>query len=157
MISLRAEKRQVRGGDAPTWNWQKMGVVTAHWIRHDVSQGLTPKAAAAFEWLMRYNATYAKYVEQHRRLTSAERGQDWLVIKTAELLLNMPGVEVAARPWLYPHCRVWRLGHQGALKETGPADAQEQAVHSDQLVPEAPEPPRRVRGGFRAVLPPLRH
>jgi hypothetical protein len=70
-----------------------------------VSEGLTGQARAAFEWLLKYNETYSGFVEQHRALLqvpAAEREEGWFVIKTAQLLLRMPGVEVAARPWLYP-------------------------------------------------------
>ena len=43
------------------------------------------------------------YLDQHEALLrSDDRAQDWFVIKTADLLLRMQGVEIAARPWLYP-------------------------------------------------------
>ncbi|CAE8634707.1 unnamed protein product [Polarella glacialis] len=105
VVTLRVQQSDVRGGMAPTSNKKKTGVVTAYWRRSEVGFGLSVKALAAFEWLMRYNETYRRFVERHRALLAVpalDRADDWFVIKTAELLLRMPGVEVAARPWLYP-------------------------------------------------------
>lgn len=64
----------------------------------------TDNARAAFAWLMRNNSTYRFYAEKHERLvqTSEGSGHKWRIIRTAELLLHSPGLEVAARPWLYP-------------------------------------------------------
>ena len=104
VITLRVKNDQVRGGKAPTYNLKKTGVVTAHWRRERLEDGLTSQGLKdAFAWLMRYNGKYRWYVEEHRRkLAQSDKAEDWFVIETAQLLLQMPGVEVAARPWLYP-------------------------------------------------------
>ena len=48
------------------------------------------------------NTTYQEYIKNHKRLL-AERhvdGDRWWMVPTAELPMQMPGVEVAARPIL---------------------------------------------------------
>ncbi|CAE7285846.1 Usp17le [Symbiodinium sp. KB8] len=57
----------------------------------------------AFTWLMSNNSTYAFWVNEHaRQLQQIDRSPGWRDLFTADLLLNSPGIEVAARPWLYP-------------------------------------------------------
>ena len=103
IISLRVQHSKVRGGKASTTNKKKTGVVTAHWKRLSVRRGLTDNAKAAFEWLISNNDIYRNYFDQHETiLKQTNKAKDWFVIKTATLLLQMKGVEVAARPWLYP-------------------------------------------------------
>ena len=124
VITLRVQSKEVRGGKAPTTNLKKTGVVTAHWRKTEITSNLTEKATAAYEWLMQYNPSYKSYVDQHRALlkTPAEaRSQDWFVIKTAKLLLAMLGVEVAARPWLYP------------VAEFGDTDIKSRLLQLDQI------------------------
>ena len=98
VITLKVQHTRVRGGHAPTSNLKKTGVVTAHWRRTDVTAGITQKCRLAFDWLMEYNPTYKRFVEQHRKLLgvrASDRAKDWFVIKTVQLLMQMPGVEVA--------------------------------------------------------------
>lgn len=102
ILTLRVQHKEVRGGKAPTFNLKKTGVATAHWRRQDVETALSANAAAAFQWLMSYNNIYRRYIVQHRALLAARPRAGWFVVPTAQLLLHMPGVEVAARPWLYP-------------------------------------------------------
>ena len=50
------------------------------------------------------NTTYARYVAAHHKVMAHTDRTDpqWATTMTTQLLLHMPGVEVAARPWLYP-------------------------------------------------------
>ena len=62
---------------------------------------------AAFQFLMGDcgNPIYKEYVRQHELILEAHDGEDpktWRWTPTHELLLSSPGIEVAARPWLYP-------------------------------------------------------
>ena len=123
VIHLDAEYRVVRGGKAPVTNLKKTAVVRAKWIDVDVETRLTTVVQKnAFQWLMTNNDVYCHYVKAYRyrrRELDAEQpppeaGAEqagaprdmwkrlWPAIPTAELLLKMPGVEIAARPWLYP-------------------------------------------------------
>ena len=104
VVTLRVKHDKRRGGKAPTFNYKKLGVVTAHWRRTSVERGLdTPALREAYRWLMKYNSTYRSYVGEHTLLLlEKDKPEDWFVIKTARLLQRMHGVEVAARPWLYP-------------------------------------------------------
>ena len=104
IISLRADYKVIRGGSATVTNNKKTAVIRAAWRKTDVEANLhTENAKKAFKWLMENNPTYEEYVKQHRRLLRQDRSsEDWHIIKTADLLLHLKGVEVAARPWLYP-------------------------------------------------------
>ena len=73
-----------------------------------------------FQWLRTHNSTYERYLklQQAMRLNPPVDGRWW--IRTEELLLHMPGVEVAIRPALYPRAsygdsdikeRLLKLGH----------------------------------------------
>ena len=103
IIDIYADCTKVRGGRAPVTNLKKTAVVKAKWRTREVAQALqSENARRAYLWLMENNRTYRAYVGQHQRALADQPGDQWPAIKTAELLLRMPGVEVAARPWLYP-------------------------------------------------------
>ena len=104
LVLLDATYNSARGGDAPVTSKKKLAVIKATWREDDVEAALpTERARNAFAWLVEHNPTYREYLQQQRR-ARADRGEDrgWRIIRTAQLLLNMPGIEVAARPWLYP-------------------------------------------------------
>ena len=51
---------------------------------------------------MGHSDDFKKYVGEHAELLQGEHSNEsWHMIPTHRLLLNMQGVEVAARPWLY--------------------------------------------------------
>jgi hypothetical protein len=104
-LDIKCDYITVKGGNAPVGNKKKTGVVRAAWRKNDVELGLTDKAKVAFTWLCDNNSTYKGFIEQHRALIQESKPDDdgWRVILTAQLLLHMHGVEVAARPWLYPN------------------------------------------------------
>ena len=83
IVTLKVQHAHVRGGNAPTHNIKKTGVVTAHWRREDVEAKLTsPSTRAALAWLMTYNSTYQTYIEMHRReLAAMNKPNGWFVIK----------------------------------------------------------------------------
>ena len=89
---------------APVTSKKKTSIVRATWRKQEIQErSLSHRAPEAFRWLQANNATYARYLEYHRKLLEKpDKETGWHIIKTAQLLLNMPGVEVAARPWLYP-------------------------------------------------------
>ncbi|CAK0851570.1 unnamed protein product, partial [Prorocentrum cordatum] len=105
ITDLQCDYTSVRGGRAPTACKKKTSVVRARWRARDVQAGLpTPRARAAFAWLMEHSEAYRRYYEMHLQKLAAlqEAGEGARWIYTAELLLRMPGVEAAARPVLYP-------------------------------------------------------
>ncbi len=104
VVDIKIDFRSRRGGSAEVTSKQKRTVVRCRWRstslmtlqRGDV-------AARTFQWLLDNNSTYAGYVVRHHQMTiNQKKAPDWREIPTAELLLNSPGIEVAARPWLYP-------------------------------------------------------
>ena len=103
-LELKVDYATRRGGQACVTAQQKKSLVKAVWKATDVTEHLhTPASIRAFEFLMENNETYRAYVLRHRELLQANTGSGnaWRYIPTAQLLLQMPGVEVAARPWLY--------------------------------------------------------
>ena len=104
VLHINVEFRSRRGGKANITSKQKRTVVRCTWRPTSLlSLRRNNQAARAFTWLMQHNATYASYVHRHEQMMESHREDEaWREVPTAELLLNMPGVEVAARPWLYP-------------------------------------------------------
>ena len=65
----------------------------------------TDRGRAALRWFIEDRPIYRRYYEQHVRVLR-DHGADPSLprcISTPKLLLDMDGVEVAARPMLYPH------------------------------------------------------
>ena len=104
-VELKVDFETRRGGRASITSKQKKSLVRAVWKPCTVERSLgCPAARQAFVWLMGNNPTYRHWVEHHNTLVQGAATEDtsWRSIKTAELLLRSPGLEVAARPWLYP-------------------------------------------------------
>ena len=105
-LELKVEYITRSGGQATITSKQKRSLVRGIWKLVDVESQLpSPLEVRAFEWLMANNTTYHDWVLHHRNLLAQATPHDtsWRHIPTAELLLHSPGLEVAARPWLYPH------------------------------------------------------
>ena len=79
VVTLKVKHSEVRGGNAPTTNKKKTGVVTAHWRRQDIEANLdSDDLRKAFKWLMKHNKFYAKYIEEHKELLNREsKPPDW--------------------------------------------------------------------------------
>ena len=104
-VELKVDFETRRGGRASITSKQKKSLVRGVWKPYDVERSLSCRAGRqAFAWLMANNPTYRHWVLHHRTLLQNATPEDpsWRSIKTAELLLRSPGLEVAARPWLYP-------------------------------------------------------
>ncbi|CAJ1358990.1 unnamed protein product, partial [Effrenium voratum] len=103
LVDIKCDFKMVKGGHAPVGNKKKTSVTRASWRKCDIEENLSENARRAFHWLRANNTTYKRYVDQHRSLLRDRASQEqWHIIPTAQLLLGMPGIEVAARPWLYP-------------------------------------------------------
>lgn len=126
-----------------TANLQKTSVVRAEWRQEDIEANLpTPKAKAAYKWLVATNSTYRAYVDNQKQQLVAARAnpsQHKWHIRTAELLLHSPGIEVAARPVLYPRAcfadtdvreRLLVLGHIDANQKPSIKDSFMRKVES---------------------------
>ena len=104
-LEIKVDYETRRGGQATVTSKQKKTVVRGKWNAVSIQASkLTEAAARVFEWLMSNNKTYVRWVEHHRNLVAENRDSTvpWRDVPTAELLLRCPGIEVAARPWLYP-------------------------------------------------------
>ena len=111
-----------QSGHAAVANVKKLSVIRAEWNSVSVPDSMTTaRARAAFAYLMEANSTYRHYVEEHGKQIQ-EGFPHGRKISTYGLLMKMPGVEVAARPHLYPHTcfgdtdlreRLYALGHAG--------------------------------------------
>ena len=105
LVSLHLDFVTRRGGNASVTSRQKQTVIRASWKPCLPTEALRSEAGRrAYEWLCSNNKTYEFFVEKHKAvLRSQAAGEAHLWIPTAELLLGLPGLEVAARPWLYPY------------------------------------------------------
>ena len=107
-------------GRAPIENLKKTAVVKATWRKRSIRVGMTANAMAAYNWLVVNNATYARFANLHTAKLEAGAGTSlWHIIPTATLLLQLPGVEVAARPWLYPRASFGESDLRMRLYELG--------------------------------------
>ena len=105
VLELDVEYRSRRGGNADITSKQKRTVVRAKWQAIPLRNMVRGVAAdRLFNWLLQNNNTYAMWVDRHARLIEERQNKDvpWREMKTAELLLASPGIEIAVRPWLYP-------------------------------------------------------
>ena len=106
LVDLHVTWETVRPGKAPVASRRKRSVMGATWRRQSVASQVTELAKPALEWLLRHNSTYKALHTEHEFLLGQPDPQPgelpWWRIRTAELLLHRPGIEVAARPWLYP-------------------------------------------------------
>ena len=104
VVDLHVEWESRRGGKASVSSKLKKSVVRASWRPYDVWAKMSPRARAACEWLQARNGVYKKYWREHGALLvdAGYRQPHYPTIPTAQLLLQSPGLEVAARPWLYP-------------------------------------------------------
>ena len=95
--------RSRRGGNAEITSKQKRSLTRCRW--HPATLLDAPRgdlAARAFTWLLQNNDTYRAWVHRHAALTQENKLKEGRDLPTAELLLRSPGIEIAARPWLYP-------------------------------------------------------
>ena len=93
-----------KSGGASIRSKQKRSVIRAQWSSQLPSTAISSDAGRrAYEWLMQNNTTYAFLAGKHREvLENWDEEHSHLWIATAKLLLQSPGIEVAAFPWLYP-------------------------------------------------------
>ena len=113
IVDLFITKRQEYGkkSKAPVGNWKKLSLIRCRWRLVDVEQSLTtPVGRAAFRWYRDHHPVYAKYLDRHRQwlrdrvgVVGDGEGRQSVWFTTMRLLLEEEGIEVAARPILYPH------------------------------------------------------
>ena len=98
-------KRQFgKRGTAPVFNYKKTSVIRAEWKPYRIETKLpTPRARAAYQWFLEH-PVYRKYITMHEAYLrqKASDPSTPVYIQTARLLLHSDGIEVAARPLLYP-------------------------------------------------------
>ena len=121
LVDFHVDFTTRRGGQAPVTSKQKRSIVRASWKATPPEAQLRSEAGQrAFDWLVANNPTYEAMVKKHAevlRQRTDEHGPLW--IPTAELLLRLPGLEVAARPWLYPYAACGDTDVASRLKQIG--------------------------------------
>ncbi|CAE7439739.1 UBP23, partial [Symbiodinium pilosum] len=103
VLRIHVDYRSRRGGNAEITSKQKRSLTRCRW--HPATLLDAPRgdlAARAFTWLLQNNDTYRAWVHRHAALTQENKLKEGRDLPTAELLLRSPGIEIAARPWLYP-------------------------------------------------------
>ena len=119
LVKFEVSYQTCRGGKATITSKQKKTIIRARWKAVRAEQALSTEAGRrAFEWLVTNNATYRDFVQKHNRFLEERAAADTaLWLPTAQLLLQMPGLEVAARPWLYPFSACGDTDLASRLKE----------------------------------------
>ena len=123
LVDLCVDIKFLNSGGAPIKNFRKMSVTEARWKPAPVATpaepaatpAMTPRAQAAVDWLTANNDVYRHYVGLRRDALAS--GQPY--IRTAQLLLRMDGIEVAARPDLYPWPACADTGIKARLNANG--------------------------------------
>ena len=108
LLDFKVDYRTCKGGRSPVVSRQKLSVTRGVW-RKDLPRPTSPRLESALAWLLANNKHYEFYYSKLRTLLAAEDISR--TVPTAQLLLRMPGVEVAARPWLYPQAAACRQHH----------------------------------------------
>ena len=90
LVTLFCDYVRQRGkfGRATTWNYKKTSVIRAERKTFAIEPSLpTPKARAAFAWLLAYNATYKFYFAKQQAHLEASQGNPSLKhhLQTAEI------------------------------------------------------------------------
>ena len=101
IIIVNTSVRQEKYGAAHQFNWKKTGITRARFKPGAVNADSmpTPRAVAAFQYLIQHNAWYKRYAAlQGERLSQGES----LYISSYDLFINFAGVEAAMYPVLYP-------------------------------------------------------
>ena len=135
-LQLFCDFKAMRGqsGKAAVANLKKLSVIRAEWSATTVRASVqSPMAKAAFQFLLAHNEAYAAYVREHDLLVQAgfPHGRK---IPTYALLMKMPGVEAAARPWLYPQTGFNDTDLRERLRELGlSGDKQQLSVRASFL------------------------
>ena len=118
LVKFEVSYQTCRGGKATITSKQKKTIIRARWKGVPVEKALSTEASRrAFDWLLTNNATYRAFVQKHNRFLEERVAESPLWIPTAQLLLQMPGLEVAARPWLYPFSACGDTDLASRLKE----------------------------------------
>ncbi|CAK0880619.1 unnamed protein product, partial [Prorocentrum cordatum] len=101
-VTKQKERGSVTRG--PTYNWKKTQVCRVNYKREDLDTcgAMTPRARAAYNWLMLHNRTYRRYVMQHKRELAAPAEYREMFIATYRLLIQSRGIEAALYPVPYP-------------------------------------------------------
>ena len=103
LLKFKVDYKVKRGGKSPVWSRQKLSVTKAVWCDTlPAAENLSPVATAALRVLLETNTHYRHFYGRLQRLLRRNGKRS---LGTAEFLLRMPGIEVAARPWLYPKDR----------------------------------------------------
>ncbi|CAK0882662.1 unnamed protein product, partial [Prorocentrum cordatum] len=101
-VTKQKERGSVTKG--PTYNWKKTQVCRVNYNSEDLETcgAMTPRARAAYDWLMAHNRTYRRYVIRHKHELAAPVEDREMYIATYRLLIQCRGIEVALCPVLYP-------------------------------------------------------
>ncbi|CAJ1386098.1 unnamed protein product [Effrenium voratum] len=125
LLEIKIDYATRRGGSASITSQQKKSLTRAVWKASDVEGQLPSPGAPGLQLPLRAQPFYRALLARHRGLLAEHRAsadQSWRGVPAAELLLNLPGVEVAARPWLYPSMAFGDTDISLRLKATGHLD-----------------------------------
>ncbi|CAE7271115.1 PIF1 [Symbiodinium sp. CCMP2592] len=120
VLTIHVDWQSRRGGKAEITSKQKKTLTRCRWQPRPLRElSRNDLAAKAFTWLLQNNDTYRAWVDHHAELFQATGELSIRELQTAELLLRSPGIEVAARPWLYPLASLADTDYQERLTPLG--------------------------------------
>ena len=101
IVVLKTTLKQERYGASHQYNWKKTGLSRAYWKEQRVHEGSmpTPRAAAAYRFLMKENKFYKAFNDWQGRILA---NGDSLNMSSYDLFIVQNGIECAMFPHLYP-------------------------------------------------------
>ena len=101
IVILRTQVKAERYGAAHHVNWKKVGLSRAYFKRELLTEASmpTPRAAAAFRYLLVHNTYYKLFWDLHKAMLEQNK---LLSISSFDLFINHRGIECAMFPILYP-------------------------------------------------------
>ncbi len=101
IVVLRCQVRREEYGAAHQFNWKKIGLSRAYFKKDRVSEGNmpTPRAAAAYRFLMAENKFYEVFWQMQGRILANKMS---LNLSSYDLFIVQNGIECAMYPHLYP-------------------------------------------------------
>ena len=116
IVVFRPKVKKETFGAPHQFNWKKVGVSTAYFREERLTEDSmpTPRAKAAFLYLLDHNKYYKAFHAMHNGILD---NGSFRTISSFELFINHMGIECAMWPWLYPETRFTDTGLYANYKE----------------------------------------
>jgi hypothetical protein len=101
IVVLRTSVEKEQYGGSHHFNWKKVGLSRAYYMKHAVNEASmpTPRAKAAFRFLMLHNRFYEVFQKKQAEIIRIGASFN---ISSYDLFIVCAGIECAMYPYLYP-------------------------------------------------------